>query len=323
MDGFVPGHEAPPVRSLPGKLDKPRQQVRRQDYLWEGAALGGWVGAALGAVVSFGPFPKWLGLEPPPARDPEIQPLGFDWNALSDKEFALRCKALESALEAGTEVGKKQLGGGGNRSYLVEMDTGPVAVWKPEAGQKPGKSRNQLPHRQNEGKVEAAAYLVDRALGHLARVPPASPSGLDGRQGTLCIYLPQTTPAKELGERDLLYSLLRPEDTRRITLFDHIIGNLDRHGGNWLIDPKGRPIPIDHGLAFPLANENQGFHNFDFSETFALNEEELARLKNFAEERPQLELQLRGLISPKAVHAMFERVERMLKHQSICQDWRS
>jgi hypothetical protein len=183
--------------------------------------------------------------------------------------------------------------------------------------------RNQVSPDQDEGKVEAAAYLVDRALGHLARVPPASLSGLSGREGTLCLYLPQTTPAKDLGERDLLYSLLKPEDTRRITLFDHVIGNLDRHGGNWLIDPKGRPIPIDHGLAFPLANKDQGFHNFDFSESFDLNFEEKARLQQFSQQRPEIEKQLQGLIPPQAVAAMFERVERMLESGRICQEWRS
>lgn len=321
-DEFV-ASPSPAVASLPATAEKSPKTARRQDYLWEGAAIGGWMGAVLGAVVSFGPMPKLLGLEPPPARDPKVSPLGFDWNALDDKDFAAQCKALESALERGTEVGKKKLGGGGNRSYLVELDTGPVAVWKPKAGQKPGKSRNQLHPNQNEGKVEAAAYLVDRALGHLARVPPASSSGLEGREGTLCLYLPQTTPAKDLGERDMLYSLLKPEDTRRITLFDHVIGNLDRHGGNWLIDPKGRPIPIDHGLAFPLGNENQGFHNFDFSETFMLNPEETARLQQFTEQRPEIEGQLQGLLSSAAVDAMFERVEKMLQSGSICQQWRS
>ena len=55
-------------------------------------------------------------------------------------------------------------------------------------------------------------------------------------------------------EHDDLEALhTRPEnmhDAHRIVLMDAVCGNIDRHLGNVLIRPGGRPLAIDHGLAF-------------------------------------------------------------------------
>ena len=287
--------------------------------MWEGAPIGGIVGSVLTAVVGFGPMPRWLRLEPPPSRDPVVQPLGFAWNQVSDADFAAHCQRLEQAMEHGNEAGKKVLGGGGNSSYLVELDTGPAAVWKPAARQKKGKHRDHL-REGNEGLREAAAYQVDKLLGHLARVPVASATGLAGREGTLSLLVPGT-PARELGDRQELLGRLRPDDYRRIALFDYVIGNLDRHGGNWLLDGNLRPIPIDHGLAFPCKNAPQSTLNLDFREPLTLNNSERSRLSHFADQEPQIRAQLASLLENEALDAMFERVHRALKRGCIDTFW--
>jgi len=60
-DAYVPGQQ-PTEMSGPSTAQKAPQTARRQDYLWEGAAIGGWDGAILGTLVSFGPMPNLLAL---------------------------------------------------------------------------------------------------------------------------------------------------------------------------------------------------------------------------------------------------------------------
>lgn len=303
----------------PSSPPRPAPRAHPRGYMWEGAPIGGIVGSVLTAVVGFGPMPRWLRLEPPPTRDPQVRALGFAWNQVSDSDFASHCQRLEKALEQGSEAGKKVLGGGGNSSYLVELDTGPAAVWKPAARQKKGKHRDHLPEG-NEGLREAAAYRVDKWLGHLARVPVASSTGLAGREGTLSLLVPGT-PARDLGDREELLARLRPDDYRRIALFDYVIGNLDRHGGNWLVDGNLRPIPIDHGLAFPTRNAPQSTLNLDFRQPLTLNASERERLSRFAEQESEIRSQLATLLEPEALDAMFERVQRALQRGSIDTFW--
>lgn len=40
------------------------------------------------------------------------------------------------------------------------------------------------------------------------------------------------------------------DGAHRLGLLDILVNNMDRHGGNWLVDAKGSPVGIDHGLAF-------------------------------------------------------------------------
>lgn len=41
-------------------------------------------------------------------------------------------------------------------------------------------------------------------------------------------------------------------DAKRLGLLDAMVGNGDRHDGNWMITPAGKPVGIDHGLAWSI-----------------------------------------------------------------------
>jgi len=53
-----------------------------------------------------------------------------------------------------------------------------------------------------------------------------------------------------------------PEDTAKIAAFDYVIGNEDRHSGNWMVNEKGKIRLIDHGACFPENSKLNGNMHF-------------------------------------------------------------
>lgn len=319
-DGFSPGAPTSEVVLLP-KLVKHTPQDAKRGYLWQAVPLPGPIDGIVGALISIPPLPSLLGLEPAPRSFPEVKPLVFSWTQSKPEQFAESVTALEALLRdpKATEAGKCRLKAGSNANYLVSLDNGVSAIWSPKAGEKsPTSERPNIPAGTQSARDEAA-YLVDRRLGHLARVPPAVSSGLEGRPGSLKLLVSQ---AQDTADDPQARSLIPQADYRRIALFDHIIGNLDRHGGNLLLDGQHKPIPIDHGLAFPTQNGEQGHTNFNFDATFQLNDEERTLLQDFSAQRAEVKSELRDLLEPEAVTAMFERVDRMLELNWISHEWR-
>jgi Phosphatidylinositol 3- and 4-kinase len=318
-EAYVGGVEAIETIRLP-RLVEPAPEDLKRGYLWNAVPLPGPIDAIVGAVVGFGPIPEWLGLEPVPKGIPNPQPLGFSWNQAGDQAFGQQARRLEGLLRdpEATEVGKRPVKGGSNANYLVTLSNGVSAMWTPSAQEKsPKDSRPNIP-AGTQAKREEAAYLVDRHLGHLGRVPPAVSSGLEGRSGSLKFLVTQGTDQK-----DGQIPEFSTKDYRRMALFDHVIGNLDRHTGNFLVDQNERPIPIDHGLAFPTKNESQGFSNFHFGATFQFDDKEKATLKKFVADRAKVTEDLKGLLEPEAIEAMYQRVDTMLQTGWVSHQWRS
>ncbi|MCA9794885.1 MAG: hypothetical protein KC910_23920 [Candidatus Eremiobacteraeota bacterium] len=314
QDGYA-GTVAVTQVQLPPLEQTTPQQLQR-GYLWQAIPLPGPVDKLLGAVLGFGPVPGWMGLEPAPQAPPQVQPLGFSWTGCSASQFADRAEQLRAALQNGREAGKARIRAGSNANYLVSLDNGVAAVFTPSKGERPpGPARPNL-EAGRLAQREEAAYLVDRRLGHLARVPPVVAGGLDGRPGALKLFVPRVPPE----DPDHALTRMNPSDYRRLALFDHIIGNLDRHSRNWLVD-EGRPIAIDHGLAFPLKNGPQGPMNFAFDKVFRINAEERKLLTDFVAARGEVEQELSKLLAAPAIDAMFERVAAILSSGEVNHQW--
>lgn len=205
----------------------------------------------------------------------------------------------------------------GTREAQVRTDaeSGLTYLWKAkEQGQK---LRWNVP-RHSENKREIAAYLVDKHLGHYARVPPSVLSS----KGEISTFIVDKAKAR----CDSVPWLLEHPETdgyRRLAIFDNIIGNLDRHSGNFLTTKEGRIVPIDHGLAFPTKNEDQGSSvNYSFDKDTQLTQAESLMLSSFAADREIVTKQLREYLEPEAISAMFDRVETMLEKGQTDSDWR-
>ncbi len=50
------------------------------------------------------------------------------------------------------------------------------------------------------------------------------------------------------------------QDLRKMALMDIVTSNGDRHESNWCVTPEGKPIAIDHGLAFMTDHEHANFN---------------------------------------------------------------
>jgi SPP1 gp7 family putative phage head morphogenesis protein len=150
------------------------------------------------------------------------------------------------------------LGGGANDSRLASLkipnsNTTVQGVWKPARGEE------RLRPNIKAGtyyKREAAAYNVSRHFGVDDMVPRTvvrheyRHDGKTKREsGSLQEYI------RTGGEKRGSFREISLEDVQKVRVFDFVMGNSDRHGGNMLVQktPSGRhkPILIDNGLALP------------------------------------------------------------------------
>lgn len=235
---------------------------------------------------------------------------------------AANFKVVEEALsdpEAGPLTYRNRLGGGMNTAEVLLLDNGASAVWKPVSGESKMLLRDNVRPGTQTGR-EKAAYIVDKAMGHLGNVPPVVERTLGGERGIVMSFVDDAQPA--IGSK-----AARPLDPssdgyRRMAILDNVIGNVDRHSGNWMVNSKGEPIPIDHGLAFPTKNGAQGVHAHDFKEPVSLKPSDRQSLNQLLSQRESLTTELSPLLEQSSIDAMFSRVETMLDKGSTDSAWR-
>ncbi len=94
-------------------------------------------------------------------------------------------------------------------------------------------------------------------------------------------------------------------------LFDSVIGNPDRHAGNWVVTPQGHLASIDHNLAFATCDR----HHFGADVPHALDDEEKGILDKFVKSRDRItkQLQRAGLPNPE-IEWVWKRVDWMVEH---------
>jgi len=130
-----------------------------------------------------------------------------------------------------------------NYTFLARLRGGsdPVlAVYKPRAGETP---LWDFP----EGTLcrrEVAAHVLAEALGW-PNVPPTILRDGPHGEGSVQLFLEFDPSRHYLTMREE-----RPEDFRRIALFDVVANNADRKSGHCLLSSDGDLFVIDHGVCF-------------------------------------------------------------------------
>lgn len=132
----------------------------------------------------------------------------------------------------------KPLGGGVNASVAVTWSDGTKAVFKTDS-------------LNNKTAAEIIAYRLAQKLG-MNNMPETVIGTLDGKTGSLQKWVPNASEATNI--RAAANKALFGDDEHmraaaKTSVLDIIIGNADRHPGNYMIDQQGKMWAIDHGLA--------------------------------------------------------------------------
>lgn len=140
----------------------------------------------------------------------------------------------EEVLASREKSSSKKIGMGITDSSFVELKDDGKGVFKTELYSN-----------------ERAAYLIDRFLG-INLTPPTTIRDLDGETGSMQEFIPDAKMYAELrldeesNEEEHAFVEKHKEEFMRMWVFDMIIGNLDRHGGNFLFSGDDL-YAIDHG----------------------------------------------------------------------------
>jgi phage gp29-like protein len=170
---------------------------------------------------------------------------------------ALSTPGIRDRLSHGKSEKVKTLGGGVSESSVVYLEGDTKAVFKPQEGEPP-RIRAQIPDG-TAYRREAAASAVAEIGGMTDMVPATVIRKIEGKKGSVQLFVPGAKTGKHYfatGERSKAFDGLN--DLARAAVYDHLIGNTDRHYGNWLIRGNGKMALIDNGLSFPVQKGGWG-----------------------------------------------------------------
>ncbi|WP_159851207.1 hypothetical protein [Nocardia sp. CY41] len=181
---------------------------------------------------------------------------------------------------------------------------------------------------------EQAAYRVDEALG-FGRVPPTSITNGPHGPGSNQIWAYSTPshpkaaqlrlPREDWWKRKTMDALRRlneryPKSQReQMAVLDYVIGNTDRHWGNYRTGRDGEIVAIDHGLSFPEFPDSRIGIRSDFVKEFhnvTLSEEVIAQVRAVDLDRLRTAL-LDGKLSEVAVNGALDRLIEIRTHGRI------
>jgi uncharacterized repeat protein (TIGR03843 family) len=192
-----------------------------------------------------------------------------------------------------------------NATFLARAHEGGgelLVVYKPRAGETPLWDFDE----GTLGRREVAAYRLSRALGW----PTIPPTVLrDGPHGPGMV---QRFVRFDPTEHFFTLRDRRPDDFRRIALFDAVANNADRKAGHCLLAESGEIVCIDHGVCF---HEEPKLRTVIWDFAGEPIEPELTRdLRALAAalHSDGLRVQLAPLLSPEELDALEDRLDRLL-----------
>lgn len=217
-------------------------------------------------------------------------------------------------------------------SYFGKIGSHEVFV-KPQSGAPSASMRGKLIETGRDSEREVAAFAVNKYLGDLV---PMAPTVIRDIRGTGKSVVADALDGEPLSAiRGGVKSLKDPANFLSFTLFDGLIGNLDRHAGNVFVDNTGKAYAIDHGLAFPKksgpGNNNELVATFGwnvFSNARAAqrlginfhNQPLLSghkdRLQKFVDDESGIRKTLGRLLNQSELDALFGRAKFMLKENA-------
>jgi hypothetical protein len=205
---------------------------------------------------------------PKPASAPAPMPEGLPQRAVSGNSESMR----EAQRDAAFVMAATPFNVGIGETWIVEMADGSKAIYKPTKGTGFDKARRMArdaSHYRHDLKVgeaarEIATHELDKALGFNV-VPPVEKveyeatdawksGGPTGGGGHAMAFVEGATAQHDMEQfaRDARND---HPDIHRIAMLDFLIGQTDRHTGNFMRGEDGRYYAIDNGFA--IVKDNQ------------------------------------------------------------------
>ncbi len=275
---------------------------------WVGAAWAGWLGespALLHAPEDGADQSRWERSTTHSWLGPDGRPLPFR----SDEDV------LEF-LERAEVVSAERFGVGINRIYrvLLEKDgTQARAAFRHVKLEKSFHKPKRIGHTlrksfRDDNIFELAAYRLSRLLG-LRNVPPTVSRNIDGKNGTLQIWVERAMMEKERQQEKIPPPVARDwiNQWQIRVLFDNLIFNDDRNQGNILIDSNWKVWLIDHTRSFRLVRA------LPSPETIRHCGRDLwDRLRSL--DKSTLETRLGGILRKSEIRSLLHRRDLLLAH---------
>ncbi len=208
--------------------------------------------AALVEHVALPPFGVTASAEEP------TPPSGYLWLDVDGKPLPFQDHdTIREAMRSAPVVSQKPIGRGVGGSIKLVLEVDEIrfhAVFRViDRTERVATSSSRMRRTYRDSHIfEVAAYEVDQMLG-IERIPPAVLRTLDGRDGSVQIWMEATAAEDVLLHEDRL----DPPDVRSwrrqkrvMRVFDTLVANTDRNRGNILIDRNWRLWLIDHTRSF-------------------------------------------------------------------------
>jgi hypothetical protein len=216
-----------------------------------------------------------------------------DLSQAVSKKAGMSLAQVEKNLQTGAISNTKALGGGITETFVMDVD-GVKGVFK---------------KMSNRAKQEATAYQIDKALG-FGVVPPVVMRkvnvGKGEEQGSIMHFVEGMTAAKHSGK-------FKYDDMAKITAFDFIIGNQDRHPANVIVDKGGRSWAIDNAFAFGKA-KNIVSMTIPMVEGKPIPASVKAGIQKMLSVRPTMEKKIGEMLGNKSyAKALFDRATELSK----------
>lgn len=222
-------------------------------------------------------------------------------------------------------------GGHATSAYLVSFGIGKgKAVFKPQLnlGEHPN-------YYLSNSLAEELAYLIDRQFS-FNLVPPTTireDVKIKGRLqwGSIQHYVGNSRSVKDIAIKHDFYNAvweelgnvikpLNQNDINKLSFFDYLIENGDRHPGNCLVTSSGKLVAIDNGTSFTGAGNNM--------KNFSQRREEIEKFlrskegKQILNQLQELDLQkfydfLFGYLSKDNSERMIARIEAILFREQV------
>lgn len=212
-------------------------------------------------------------------------------------------------------------GSGVNTTYRVDLGNGMVGYHKPLVDID---EENRLLEREfgqdNPGQQqihEVAAWRVAERLGRpwSDMVAPCVLREVNGKLGSLSLERAGETCASPI-----YVAQETPHDMRAAAFFDALVGQQDRHMGNYLYDRAHKRLTlIDHGFSFAKPGDPQPssfLQGYRLGRSPELSGEEKGALHRLLDSPDSFGLD--GLLEPARIEAMRSRARRMLASGLLC-----